>query len=72
MTWWPRRLGARGAAVPLTAGAAALHAPANGQRFSDDLDYFQDSVERVVTAFSRRTASVMRIVVAMQGIEPRT
>lgn len=34
------------------AGGAALHFEANSQRFSNDLDYFQDSVERVAAAFA--------------------
>jgi hypothetical protein len=34
------------------AGGAALHIAPTSQRFSNDLDYFQDSVERVATAFS--------------------
>jgi len=34
------------------AGGAALHFEPNTLRFSNDLDYFQDSVERVASAFS--------------------
>ena len=37
------------------AGGAALHFAPNSIRYSNDLDYFQDSVERVATAFSART-----------------
>jgi hypothetical protein len=33
------------------AGCAALHFAPNSQRFSDDLDYFHDSIERVAKAF---------------------
>ncbi|MCD4747735.1 MAG: hypothetical protein K8R59_00045 [Thermoanaerobaculales bacterium] len=33
------------------AGGAALHLDANSLRFSDDLDFFHDSVERVAVAF---------------------
>ena len=33
------------------AGGAALHIAPNSQRFSNDLDYFHDSVERVAQAF---------------------
>ncbi len=33
------------------AGGAALHFAPNSRRFSNDLDYFHDSVERVATAF---------------------
>jgi hypothetical protein len=34
------------------AGGAALHFKPNSKRFSNDLDYFHDSVERVATAFA--------------------
>ena len=34
------------------AGGAALHFAANTARFSDDLDFFHDSVERVAKAFA--------------------
>lgn len=34
------------------AGGAALHSAPNSKRFSNDLDYFHDSVERVATAFA--------------------
>ena len=34
------------------AGGAAIHIDPNSRRFSNDLDYFQDSVERVSTAFA--------------------
>ena len=34
------------------AGGAALHLQPNSKRYSNDLDYFQDSVERVATAFA--------------------
>jgi hypothetical protein len=33
------------------AGGAALHLQPNSKRYSNDLDYFHDSVERVATAF---------------------
>ncbi len=35
------------------AGGAALHIEPNSQRFSNDLDYFHDSVERVASAFEQ-------------------
>ena len=34
------------------AGGAALHLQPNSRRYSNDLDYFHDSVERVATAFA--------------------
>lgn len=34
------------------AGGAALHVSPTSQRYSNDLDYFQDSVERVTSAFA--------------------
>jgi len=34
------------------AGGAALHLHPNSKRYSNDLDYFHDSVERVATAFA--------------------
>lgn len=34
------------------AGAAAMHLAPNSKRYSNDLDYFQDSEERVATAFA--------------------
>ncbi|HEY6077998.1 MAG TPA: nucleotidyl transferase AbiEii/AbiGii toxin family protein [Polyangiaceae bacterium] len=34
------------------AGGAALHIAPTSQRYSNDLDYFQDSVERVASAFA--------------------
>jgi hypothetical protein len=34
------------------AGGAALHLEPNSRRFSNDLDYFHDSVERVASAFA--------------------
>lgn len=34
------------------AGGAALHFAPNSKRYSNDLDYFHDSVERVATAFA--------------------
>jgi hypothetical protein len=34
------------------AGGAALHIAPTSQRFSNDLDYFHDSVERVASAFA--------------------
>ena len=35
------------------AGGAALHIEPNSKRFSNDLDYFHDSVERVAEAFDQ-------------------
>jgi len=34
------------------AGGAALHIEPNTNRYSDDLDYFHDSFERVAEAFA--------------------
>ena len=34
------------------AGGAALHLEANGKRYSNDLDFFHDSIERVAEAFA--------------------
>jgi len=34
------------------AGGAALHIAPNSQRYSNDLDYFHDSVVRVASAFA--------------------
>ncbi len=34
------------------AGGAALHFAPNSKRYSNDLDYFHDSVERVASAFA--------------------
>jgi hypothetical protein len=38
------------------AGGAALHFALNSARYSDDLDFFHDSVERVASAFAADTA----------------
>ena len=38
------------------AGGAALHFAPNSVRYSNDLDFFHDSLERVATAFSEDTA----------------
>lgn len=38
------------------AGGAALHLQPNSKRYSNDLDYFHDSVERVATAFDEDRA----------------
>ena len=38
------------------AGGAALHIEPNGKRYSNDLDFFHDSVERVATAFEQDRA----------------
>ena len=38
------------------ASGAALHIEPNSKRFSNDLDYFQDSVARVATAFDEDRA----------------
>lgn len=38
------------------AGGAALHLQPNSKRYSNDLDYFHDSVERVATAFAEDRA----------------
>lgn len=35
------------------AGGAALHLQPNSKRYSNDLDFFQDSIERTATAFAR-------------------
>lgn len=40
------------------AGGAALHFEPNSTRFSRDLDFFHDSVERVAAAFARDSARV--------------
>jgi hypothetical protein len=41
------------------AGAAALHIAPNSQRFSNDLDYFHDSTERVASAFEKDRATLL-------------
>jgi hypothetical protein len=38
------------------AGGAALHVAPNSVRYSDALDFFHDSVERVASAFSEDSA----------------
>jgi len=40
------------------AGGAAINIEPNSQRFSNDLDYFQDSEERVASAFAEDRASL--------------
>ena len=35
------------------AGGAALHLPPQSRRYSNDLDYFHDSAERLATAFAQ-------------------
>lgn len=42
------------------AGGAALHFQPNSIRFSNDLDYFHDSVERVATAFAADEADLIK------------
>ena len=37
---------------------AALHIAPNSQRFSNDLDYFHDSIERVGSAFEQDTETL--------------
>lgn len=41
------------------AGGAALHIEPNSQRFSNDLDYFHDSTERVATAFEKDRSTLL-------------
>ncbi len=41
------------------AGGAALHIAPNSQRFSNDLDYFHDSTERVTSAFEGDRATLL-------------
>lgn len=41
------------------AGGAALHIEPNSQRFSNDLDYFHDSTERVASAFESDRTSLL-------------
>lgn len=41
------------------AGGAALHIAPNSQRFSNDLDYFHDSTERVASAFEKDRATLL-------------
>ena len=41
------------------AGGAALHLSPNSKRYSNDLDYFHDSVERVATAFAADEAHLL-------------
>jgi len=52
------------------AGGAAIHIEPNSRRYSNDLDYFQDSVDRVATAFagdaSRLTDAGHQVAVDMQ------
>jgi hypothetical protein len=47
-----RLLAANRAPDSYLAGGAALHALPNSARYSEDLDYFHDSVERVAVAFA--------------------
>jgi hypothetical protein len=55
------------------AGGAALHIEPNGKRYSNDLDYFQDSEQRVASAFEqdRKTLAEggfsLRIVLQQPG-----
>ena len=42
------------------AGGAALHIAPNSKRYSNDLDYFHDSVERVANAFAADRAELVR------------
>jgi len=42
------------------AGGAALHFSPNSARYSDDLDFFHDSVQRVASAFSEDTTLLER------------
>lgn len=42
------------------AGGAALHAEPNSIRFSNDLDYFHDSVERVASAFEADQSELIK------------
>lgn len=52
------------------AGGAALHIQPNSRRYSNDLDYFNDSEERVATAFSQDRATLeaagLRVEVTLQ------
>jgi hypothetical protein len=41
------------------AGGAALHIEPNSQRFSNDLDYFHDSTERVASAFEKDRTTLL-------------
>jgi len=55
------------------AGGAALHFEPNSTRFSHDLDFFHDSVERVALAFARDSATMgaagyaLRVAVSQPG-----
>jgi hypothetical protein len=42
------------------AGGAAIHFEPNSRRYSNDLDYFHDSVERVATAFEDDRATLVQ------------
>lgn len=50
------------------AGGAALHFEPHSTRFSRDLDFFHDSVERVALAFQRDSARLAASGYAMQSI----
>ncbi len=54
------------------AGAAALHFRPESKRFSNDLDYFHDSAERVATAFAadRKVLEDNGIAVSVQVAQP--
>ncbi|MBX7113295.1 MAG: nucleotidyl transferase AbiEii/AbiGii toxin family protein [Myxococcaceae bacterium] len=55
-----RLLAAGRSADSYLAGGAALHRLPNSTRFSNDLDYFHDSVERVASAFAADSAALER------------
>lgn len=54
------------------AGGAAMHLAPRSTRYSNDLDYFNDSVERVATAFSAdgETLAHLAIEVQAQVLQP--
>lgn len=54
------------------AGGAALHVEPNSTRYSNDLDYFQDSVERVASAFAddRRTLVAAGYEIGLEISQP--
>ena len=43
------------------AGGAAIHLEPNTKRYSNDLDYFQDSVERVAEAFAKDSKHLQQV-----------
>lgn len=59
--------------VGYLAGGAALHFEPNSTRFSHDLDFFHDSVERVASAFARDNARltsagyILQVTVSQPG-----